>query len=166
MRLTRPGGRLPAPVRSSLGLERGERVLSAAPTRGGSFVVATSAALHLPVVGGGFARLPWERIEQAAWRDGRLRVQETRGGPAHEIGLTDPGSVPETVRERVTATVVVNHQAALPGGGTVRIAGRRPAGGGEVRWSFVFEAGADPADPGLRARAEQILAALREQTGL
>lgn len=164
MRLSRH--RLPASARDSLALERGERVLAFAPTLGGSHVVATSTALHVPVVAGGTARIPWERIEQASWRDGRLRVQEILGGPAHEIGLTDAGSVPETVRERVTSTVVVNHQAPLPGGGSVRIAGRRPATGGEVRWSLQFDAGADPDDPGLRAQAEQILTELRERTGL
>jgi hypothetical protein len=161
MRLRRAPGprpnRLPAAVRDALALERGERPLAVAPTRGGSYVVATSAALHLPTTSGGFSRLPWERVDQASWKDGRLHVRTTAGGPGYSVGLTDPGSVPETVRERVTATIVVNHHARLPGGGAVRIAGRRPPGGGEVRWSFVFEAGLDPSDPGLRAQAEQIL---------
>ncbi|MCP9971414.1 hypothetical protein [Actinomadura madurae] len=74
--------------------------------------------------------------------------------------------MPETVRERVTATIAVTHHATLPSGGKVRIAGRRPAAGGDVRWTFVFDAGLDPADPGLRAQAEQILEDLRRQTGL
>lgn len=163
MRLTR---RPPAPVRDKLTLHRGERILATAPTRGGSYVVATSTALHLPTVSGDFLRLPWERVDQAAWKDGWLHVHETSGGPEHHIRLTEPGSVPETVRERVTATVVVSHNARLPGGGTVRIAGRRPTDGGDVRWTFVFEAGTDPDDPGLRAQAEQLLEALRRQTGL
>jgi hypothetical protein len=163
MRLSR---RPPAPVRDKLTLERGERTLATAPTRGGSYVVATSTALHVPTASGGFLRLPWERVDRASWKDGWLHVHETSGGPEHHVRLTDPGSVPETVRERVTATVVVSHNARLPGGGTVRIAGRRPAAGGEVRWSFVFEAGMDASDPGLRAQAEQILEDLRRQTGL
>ena len=56
--------------------------------------------------------------------------------------------------------------AALPGGGTVRIVGRRPATGGDVRWTIVFESGLHPHDPGMRAQAEQILEDLRRQTGL
>ncbi|MFB4315488.1 hypothetical protein [Actinomadura sp. 21ATH] len=163
MRLTR---RPPAPVRDRLDLERGERTLATAPTRGGSYVVATSTALHVPTVSGGFARVPWERIDQASWKDGWLHVHETAGGPEHHVRLTEAGSVPETVRERVTATVVISHNARLPGGGTVRIAGRRPSGGGDVRWSFVFGSGLDPDDPGLRAEAEQLLEDLRRQTGL
>lgn len=159
-------GRLPSGVRDALTLDRGERVLASAPTRGGSHVVATTTALHLPAASGGLIRLPWERVDQASWKDGWLHVHETSGGAEHHVRLTGPGSVPETVRERVTATIAVSHQARLPGGGKVRIAGRRPTTGGEVRWSFVFEAGLDPADPGLRAQAEQILEDLRRQTGL
>lgn len=164
MRLRR--GPLPPAVRDALTLHRGERVLAAAPTRGGSHVTATTTALHIPDGQGGYTRIPWERVDHATWKDGLLHVQETAAGPEHRIRLTDPGSVPETVRERVTATIAVIHQAALPGGGTVRIAGRRPATGGDVRWTFVFEAGLDPSDPGLRAQAEQILQDLRRQTGL
>jgi hypothetical protein len=163
MRLSR---RPPAQIRDQLTLDRGERTLATAPTRGGSYVVATSTALHLPTPTGGFLRLPWERVDQASWKDGWLHVHETSGGPEHHVRLTEPGSVPETVRERVTATVVISHSATLPGGATVRIAGRRPATGGDVRWSFVFGAGQDPSDPGLRAQAEQLLEDLRRQTGL
>jgi len=154
------------PFRDKITLHARERVLAHAPTRGGSHVVATTTALHLPTESGDFLRLPWERVDQASWKEGWLHVHETSSGPEHHVRLTEPGSVPETVRERVTATIAVNHQAKLPGGGTVRIAGRRPATGGEVRWTFVFENGLDPADPGLRALAEQALEDLRRQTGL
>lgn len=164
MRLRR--GSLPTAVRDALALERGERVLAAAPTRGGSHVTATTTALHLPTPEGGYTRIPWERVDHATWKEGHLHVQETSTGAEHHVRLTEPGSVPETVRERVTATVAVTHQAVLPGGGKVRIAGRRPTTGGDVRWTFVFEAGLDPADPGLRAQAEQVLEDLRRQTGL
>jgi hypothetical protein len=172
--------RLPGPVLSALGLARGERVLATAPTAGGSYTVATLAALHLPDGTGGFVRLPWERVEHATWKDGVLHVREPGSGPEHHVRLTDPGAVPETVQERVTATIVISHHARLPGGGGVRIVGRRPLTAGppglasvggdprmaELIWTFVFDAGLDPADPGLRAQAEQILENLRRQTGL
>lgn len=164
MRLHR--GSLPAAVRDALALDRGERVLAVAPTKGGSHVTATTTALHVPAPSGGFTRIPWERVDQATWKDGWLHVQEAAAGAEHHVRLTDPGSVPETVRERVTSTIAVSHQAQLPGGGNVRIAGRRPAAGGDVRWTFVFEPGLDPGDPGLRAQAEQVLEGLRRQTGL
>ncbi|HEU5157673.1 MAG TPA: hypothetical protein VFU43_11815 [Streptosporangiaceae bacterium] len=155
---------LPAGPRPTL--ERGEHILAFAATRDGSHVVATDRALHLPGPSDGFVRLPWESVEQAAWRDGWLHVRATADAGEHHIRLTDPGSVPETVQERVTATIVVNHQAALPGGGHVRIVGRRRPGGDAVRWTFVFDAGLDPDDPELRAQAGHLLAGLRRQTGL
>lgn len=158
--------RLPAPVRAALDLPRGERPLGFAATRGGSYVVATAVALYVPTPEGGFARIPWDRVDKATWENGRLHVHETAGGPEHHVGLAEPGSIPEIVRERVTATIVVNHQATLPGGGKVRITGRRAPGTEELRWAFVFEADLDPADPGLRAQAEQLLEDLRRQTGL
>ncbi|GAA4229637.1 hypothetical protein GCM10022254_22530 [Actinomadura meridiana] len=157
--------RLPRGLRDTLPLERGERALATAPTRGGSHVTATTTALHIPAAEGGFTRIPWERVDHATWKEGWLHVHETSRAE-HHVRLTAPGSVPETVRERVTATIAVSHQAVLPGGGHVRIAGRRPATGGDVRWTFLFDAGLDPSDPGLRAQAEQVLEDLRRQTGL
>lgn len=156
---------LPAKVRDGLALERGEHVLAHAAAPDGSHVVATDRALHLPGPAADFVRLPWEEVEQAAWQDGWLHVRE-RGNREHHLRLTQPGSVPETVQERVTATIVVNHQATLPGGAHVRIVGRRPPGGDAVRWTLVFDAGDELNDPSLRAQAEQRLAELRRQTGL
>src|SRR5690349_8121204 len=114
-----------------LALAKGERVLAVSGD-----TVATDSALHF-MNDGSFTRLPWERVERAAWRDGVLAVREV-GGVGHSVPLEDPGSVPETVRERVTATVVVSTHVSLPGGGGVRIAARRPARGlAEPRWTLV-----------------------------
>ncbi|MCW2904287.1 MAG: hypothetical protein JWO67_6552 [Streptosporangiaceae bacterium] len=161
-------GRLPEEVGRTLELHRAERILAHAPTRGGSYAVATSTALHLPAgeAAPGFVRLPWDRIEHASWKDGWLHVYEPGGRAEHHVRLIEPGSVPETVRERVTSTVVVDHQGRLAEGGRVRIVGRRGAGGDELHWAFVFEPGLDAEDPGLRAQAEELLADLRRQTGL
>ncbi len=140
-------------------LENGERVLAV-----GGRTVATNAALHFHGPDG-VTRLPWERVDQAVWKDGLLIVREV-GGARHNVPLAEPGSVPETVRERVTSTVVVSSRVKLSRGG-VRIAARRPArGNGDLKWTFVFDAGLDPADPGLLAEAEQALEDLRRQTGL
>jgi hypothetical protein len=164
MRWTPKGRRPPAAVRDALALEPGERVLAHALTDGGSSVVATNLALHLPQ-GPAFLRLPWERVRHATWRDGRLHVRET-GGEEHQLRLSEPASVPEAVQERVTATIVANQHTRLPGGGGVRIIGRRSPLNGALRWEFLFDAGLDPRDAGLRAKAEQALDELRRQTGL
>jgi hypothetical protein len=145
-------------VPDGVAVQRGERVLAV-----GGETVATDAALYLPGEEG--VRLPWERVEQATWQEGVLAVREV-GGRRHTVRLADPGSVPEAVRERVTATVVVSTHVRLPAGG-VRIVGRRPPrDDGDLRWTFVFDRGLDPDDPGLLAQAEQALAEIRRQTGL
>jgi hypothetical protein len=157
MRLTR-WRNLPA----GLEMEKGERVLAVSGE-----TVATTAALHF-MNADSFTRLPWERVERAAWRDGLLVVHEVGGG-RHTVPLSEPGSVPETVRERVTSTVVVSTHVNLPGGGGkgVRIAARRPArGGGEPRWTLVFDPGLDPTDAALLAQAERAMEEIRHQTGL
>src|SRR5262245_14548117 len=82
-------------------LDTGERILAVSGD-----AVATDTALHFRD-DNGFTRLPWERVEQAAWKDGLLAVREV-GGARHAVRLPDPGSVPETVRERVTTTVVIS----------------------------------------------------------
>jgi hypothetical protein len=155
MRLTRRRN-LP----EGLTLEKGERVLAVSGE-----TVATTTALHFQD-GTGFTRLPWERVEQAGWKDGVLVVREVGGG-RHIVRLLEPGSVPEAVRERVTATVVVSTHVKLPSGGGVRITARRSAkGAGDPHWTLVFDTGLDPSDPGLLAQAEQAMEEIRRQTGL
>ena len=78
MRLTR-WRKLPA----DLSLEKGERVLAVSGD-----TVATDSALHFPNAGS-FVRLPWERVEHAAWRDGVLAVREV-GGARHTVPLEEP----------------------------------------------------------------------------
>lgn len=159
--------RLPRPVRDLLDLTRGERILAHAATGGGSHVVTTGQALHLPDGEGGFRRLPWEHILHASWSEQWLHVRADDG--EHHIRLTEPGSVPEVVQERVTATVVVSKHFDLPAGG-VRIVGRRPPKAkpsparDELLWTLVFDEDKD--DAGLRAQAEQVLEALRRQVGM
>jgi hypothetical protein len=161
--------RLPRSVRDALHLPRGERALAHAATRGGSHVIATPLALYFPDGAGGFARLPWEQVLQASWRDEWLHVTGDDG--EHHLRLSEAGAIPEVVHERVTATVVVSRHYSLPAGG-VRIVGRRPPRSkpsparDELLWTLVFDDGLDSAHPGLQAQAEQLLEALRRQTGL
>lgn len=161
--------RLPRSERELLQLERGEKVLAYAGTRGGSKVVATGHALHVPDGAGGFTRVPWERVLRAAWQGDLLHVWSDDA--EYRVRLVEAGSVPEVVQERVTSTVVVSRHFDLGPGG-VRIVGRRPThdrpspAREELRWAMVFDDGTDPDDPGVRAKAEQLLRAVRRQVGL
>jgi hypothetical protein len=150
---------------AELDLMPGERVLAVARTPQGAVVAASDRALHLPVAEHGHRRVGWELVDHAGWQDGWLRVRDT-AGEAHRVRLPDPGSVPEAVQERVTATVVISSYAPLADAGGVRIVGRRAPGGDRLSWTFVFDSGLDPADPELCAQAERLLEDLRRQMGV
>ncbi|MFG1696278.1 hypothetical protein [Nonomuraea sp. NPDC049309] len=152
--------RLPADVRTSLKTERGERVLTFAASADGH-VVATNLALHLS----DGTRVPYEEIDRASWDETGIHLTTTGGARYHEL-IADPRLLPETVRERVNSTIVVNKHVSLPGRGGVRLVARRPPGGEVLGWTLVFDDGLDPDDPGLRAQAEQALEGLRRSMGV
>ncbi|MEV4177887.1 hypothetical protein [Nonomuraea sp. NPDC049709] len=152
--------RLPADVRKSLTIEQGERVLTFAAANDG-FVVATNLALHLS----DGTRVPYENIDKASWDEEGVRVL-TMDGVRHFERISEPRMLPETVRERVNSTIVVNKHVSLPGRGGVRLVARRRPGGEMLGWTFVFDDGLDPEDPGLRAQAEQALEGVRRSMGV
>ncbi len=136
----------------------------------GSSVVATHRALLLPE-GTEPERVPWDRVLHAAWEPTALRVtaQDPHGGRPLELRVPVPedhGSLPEVVRERVKASIVVQHHVELHGEQGARLVARRTPGDTELRWSVVFDPGLDPGDPVLRARADEELARLRGSLGV
>jgi hypothetical protein len=170
--------RVPSAVRASARLSRGEKVLAGVQARSGDWLLGTRDALVVvpsldPAVVSDAVRIPWETVERADWNrdEGRLVVAEVGeyGGPRpqHRFSVDDPGLLLEMVRERVTASVVLQRRIVLAGrNGLFVVARRAPSGGGEVTWAYEFDAGVDPRDPGVMAAAEQGLAAARQELGL
>ncbi len=120
----------------------------------------------------GLVRLPWERIEAADWDQEalRLRVREvgTWGQPRleHTVSLPEPDKLLQLVRERVSASVVLQRHVAVRDGRGVRVIARRAATGPrELTWFFEFDAGIDPDDPAVMRVAEAALAAARADVG-
>ena len=155
--------RAPAEVRAHAG---GRRVL-AWTTSSGAPLVATEHALVLP----DGTDVPWDLVLRAHWEPEyvELTAQESAGGrPAVRRLLLDtaPGVLPEVVRERVTASIVVQHHVELVGERGARMVARRTADSTELRWSVVFDGGLDPTDPDLRRRADEALTALRTSLGV
>ncbi|MFD0887796.1 hypothetical protein ACFQ08_24915 [Streptosporangium algeriense] len=148
--------RTPAGVRAAVAPT--DRVLTYAEGPGG-YVVATDKALYL-----GETRLPWFRIDRGVWDEEGLTVVTTEGR-TFRAPLPEPGRVPEAVRERVMASIVVSQYAPLDARGGVRLVARR-TDDDQVLWEFVFDAGMDPQDPGLRALAEQALEETRRSFGV
>ncbi|MDF9717650.1 hypothetical protein [Nocardioides sp. ChNu-99] len=171
---------------------RGERVLAAVEVDGGA-VVGTQQALHVtagpgdgpgdgPVdgPGDGPVRVPWERVDAADWdaEEGVLTVRELGPepdfAPRHRVRLTPPGE-PATpardrllqfVRERITATVVLQRHVRLAGAAGVHVLARRAPGGDAIAWGLRFDAGIDPDAPEVRRAAAAALEAARADLGL
>ncbi|MDP9845574.1 hypothetical protein [Streptosporangium lutulentum] len=148
--------RMPTEVRAAL--VPPDRALTYAAGPDG-YVIATDRALYM-----GGARLPWFEVGRATWDEEGLTVVTTNG-QSHRAMLPEPGRIPEAVRERVTASIVVNQYAPLDARGGVLLVARK-ADDDQLVWEFVFDPGLDPADPGLRALAEQALEETRRSFGV
>jgi hypothetical protein len=134
-------------------------------------VVGTRDALYVPT-SVGTVRVPWEQVEAADWDNDAevLRVREVGAWgeprPEHHLSLADPGRLLELVRERVTATVLLQRHVAVEGSRGVRVIARRaPSGDREVTWLFEYDEGIDPDDPLVAHAAETALSAAQDDVG-
>jgi hypothetical protein len=143
----------------------GEKVLAWAASADG-VVAGTRAALYLP----GGRRIAWEQVEAADWdRDTEtLRVSEVgtwgETRPAYSLVLGDPSRLLQLVRERVTATVVLQRHVPIRGQRGVRVIARRaPTGERELSWLFEYDEGIDPDDPFVEHAAQEALTSARDE---
>jgi hypothetical protein len=168
----------PADVVDRAGLD-GERVLAATEARDGTWLLATRTSLVLvpqlvePTESVETTTIPWEQVEAADWsrEEDRLRVSEVgeygEPRPVHELYLDDPGKLLPMVRERVTASVVLQRRVVVHGKQGLFVGARRaPTGDGEISWAYELDAGLDPDDPQVRRLAELGLRAAAEELGL
>lgn len=159
---------LPAHVRAAVP----GRVLASAAAKDGIWLAGTRHAL-IVVRDGQAASLGWERVQHADWDadTSTLTVEEVRdyGGPvsASAYVLARPGSILTLVRERVTASIVVQRRVDLARRRGFTVVGRRaPDGMGPVTWAWAFDPGVNPLDPAVRSAAEQALREAQESVGL
>jgi hypothetical protein len=139
-------------------------------TREGLVVVPPATAVS--VESGSATRIPWEQVETADWdRDEeRLRVAEVgefgQVRPVHEFGITEPGRLLQLVRERVTASVLLQRRVVVQGRrGLWVVARRSPHRDGEISWAYEYDVGVDPDDPVVRLAAERGLRDAAEEVG-
>lgn len=145
---------------------RGERLLASAErSDGGGAVGGTRDALYLP------RRVPWEAIASADWdREAeQLRVVEVgefgQEQPIHLLPLRAPDRLLQLVRERVTASFVLQRHVDVHHGRRARILARRRPAGGEVHWYVDYDAGLDPDDPEVASVVDDALATARSEIG-
>ena len=149
------------------------KVLAAAEADDGTWLVATRDAWS-PVTPDGSAEvLPWEQVHRADWDQDSagLRVERVQeyGAPvaARSWTVPEPGPLVDVLRERVTASVVLQRRVDLERRrGLSVIARRPPSRPGEVTWAYELDPGVDPADPAVAAAAEAALREAQESLGL
>jgi len=154
------------------------RALAAAEAIDGTWLVGTRAELALigPTAGGPEpveTRIPWERVEGADWdrEQSRLRVTEVGrfGEPRPSYVFTmpevEPAGLLQLIRERVTASVVLQRGHLVSGKRGFKVIGRRPPTGGPITWMYEYDDGVDPDDPAVVEAAEALLRRAREDVG-
>lgn len=156
----------------SVAVAAGERILASAVATDRSVLAGTRDAFYI-AAGDDTRRVPWEQVEAADWdRDTdtfRLSEVGTWGEqrPVHTAVLADPGRLLELVRERVTASIVLQRHVAVAGRRGLRVIARRaPSGSGGVQWVNEYDEGVDPDDPVVRDVARTTLEAMRHEVGL
>ena len=176
MRFRDRSGRVPPDVLARADLPRGERVLAHTVAKDGTWLLGTR--LRLVVVGGGelpqeqrAVQIPWETVEDAVWKqdDARLRFTETgqygEPRPTYSFEVEDPALLLQLVRERVTASVVLQRRVPVRGRLGLSVIARRSPGGGPVAWMHAYDVGLDPTDPEVAAVADQSLEQAQAEVG-
>lgn len=118
-----------------------------------------------------YRRIAWEQIERAEWdRDtDLLRVVETaplgQRMPVWSLRFQRADDrFLRLIRERITASVVVDRRVPIRGRHGVRVIARRAAQvDAELVWAVAFDEELDPSDPEILAAAEEALAAVRAE---
>lgn len=145
----------------------GDRLLASTVAATGEIIGGSRDALYL-----GDRRVPWEEIEAADWdrEESLFRVAEVgvwgEKRVEHAFTIDEPGRLLELVRERVTASVVLQRHVPVAGRRGLRVIARRaPRGDRPIAWFFEYDEGIDPDDPAVRAVATEALTALRGEVG-
>ena len=158
-------------TRPPIEVAAGEKLLAWAEADAGALVAGTRDALYV-ARSGGLGRHPhplgagrgvdWDKdtavlrvTEVGSWGERR---------PEHRFTIAEPGRLLELVRERVTASVVLQRHVALQGRRGVRVIARRaPRGDRPLQWVYEYDEGIDPEDPFVQHAAAEALAAARDE---
>jgi hypothetical protein len=155
--------------RDLITLERGERVLIASAVPAG-WVVATTHALWLPDRTD-MTRVGWETVDNASWnRDTAslevLQAADLGARPRRwHLRMDDDRDLLLVIKERIRSTVVATRNVALDGERGVRVVARRPPGSDRFSWAVSVDPGIDVDDAAVRAKIDEVLAALAADLG-
>jgi len=172
-RLTRRAPRpdLPPAIEKALELAKGERVLAfAVDDNTGGYVVATTYALAVFTSSvERILRRRWLSVDAGAWEPvtATLTVTWADGRRAGQWSFRDQQTLlPEAVRERVQASVVLSTRLNLGDRRTGRVAIRQDFATRELIPQTILGRYARADDPEVQAHVQAALAHLRDQVGL
>lgn len=111
---------------------------------------------------------PWRMVDAGTWDPaaGTLRVTWVDGATPERWRLSDDTTVPQVLRERVQASVVVVEAVDLGEGRTARVVVRKDLADGALSTQTVLGPGVRYSDPGVLDATRAVVARLREQVGL
>ena len=154
-----------------LELAKGERVLAfAVDDNTGGYVVATTYALAVVTrIAERTVRRRWLSVDAGSWEPetATLTVTWADGGRAGQWSFRDQQTLlPETLRERVQASVVLATRLTLGDRRTGRVAIRQDFATRELIAQTILGRYARADDPEVQAHVQAALAHLRDQVGL
>ena len=79
--------------------------------------------------------------------------------------MEEPALLLQLLRERVTASIVLQRRVPVRGSLGLVVIGRRSPVGGPVTWMHAYDAGLDPDDPEVVAIADLALAHAQAEVG-
>ena len=166
----RRADKLPTQARAAVELGSGERVLTwAREESSGTTVVATNHALYaVDATGARTLARAWHEVDGGTWSAEltQLTVTWVDGSRPSPWILGAGTLLPETLRERVQASVVLSQRIELGPRRSARVVIRQDLATRDFVEQVVLGRGVRADDPELRARTAAALAYLREQVGL
>ena len=164
---------VPRDVAAAIGPEPGERLLAWAVEPGTrTTVVAGRHRLYAVTTGDGAPHValsrPWHLVDAGTWSgdEAVLRITWVDGERPAQFVLDQPGMLPETLRERVQASVVLAEAVDLGQRRTARVVVRKDLATGALTSQAVLGPGVRSTDPGVAEQVRSGLARVREQVGL
>jgi hypothetical protein len=164
---------VPADVVAAVAPEEGEKLLAwAVDVATGTTVIAGRHRLYAVQTDPAGARLalsrPWHLVDAGTWggEDGILMITWVDGERPARFQLTELGMFPETLRERVQASVVLAESLDLGARRTAKVVVRKDLRTGALLSQAVLGPGVRSADPGVAEQVRAGLARVREQVGL
>lgn len=159
---------IPSEATASISTGSGERLLTHGVVRDGGWVVASNHRLYAVAADGEveFAR-PWHQVDAGTWDQDSGVLGVTWVGPDEDSSWTlEEGSmVPEMLRERVQASVVIAERVPLPGKAVARAVIRQNLATSDLVPQVILGRGVRSSDPVVAESARATLDYLKEQVG-